>query len=151
MFNNLSKWLRNLKTKTHLYKLEKNFEYKTGIPVDKNYTFRGIDRKALMTITKEGIVTVYKGFMWDGCSPKIRIKDWFCIGTPDGTLDYDNGKPKCYYGTCIHDPMYKFYKTIPYTREQVDGFMLDLFQKSNFSLSKLYYRVVRLFGGIFWK
>jgi len=153
MFDNLGKWLNRLKSNTHKFYLEKDFSFNTNIPVGKDYSFGDGEGNEVMHISKEGIITVRKGFKWDGCSPKIRIGDIGYIGTPDGTLHYfeeqKTWKPKCYYGTCIHDPCYKF--KVPYSREQVDKFMLILFMRAGFSQAELYHSVVRKSGHLFWK
>lgn len=150
MFNNLSKALKKMKENVYIYKLDEDFSYETSIPVDKRYSFNGFDGNELMRISKEGVITIRSGYKWDGCSPKIKVFDWFYLGTPDGTNDKEHVKSRCYYGTLIHDPCYKFYRSLPYTRKQVDKFMVDLFRKSGFSLAGLYHRVVRMLGWIFW-
>ena len=151
MIELLSNELKKLKANVHVYRLEKDFTYKTGIDVGQAYTFKNMDGKVEMQIFKGGEILIKKGVMWDGCSPKIKIRDSFYIGTPDGPIDYNTGKPKCYYGTLVHDKLYKHCKHIPFTRLQCDTFMRDLFRESNFSLADLYFRVVRLLGGLFWK
>ena len=142
---------KELKESVHVFRLENDFTYYTNIPLEREYSFNNFDGKELMHIWRDGRITIRAGYVWDGCSPKIRIWDLDFLGTPDGTMDPETGKRKCFYGTCIHDPLYKFSKDIPFTRKQVDGFMLDLFQKSKFSCARIYYIVVRALGWLYWK
>lgn len=94
----------------------------------------------------------HSGYAWDGCSPKFFFWDIY-FGTPDGVVDLVIQKPKTYYASLIHDALYQFrneYKD-QVSRKVTDLIFLDEMRKSDFRLSLLYYRVVRLFGWIYWQ
>ncbi len=55
--------------------------------------------------------TNYKGYAWDGCSPKLKIKDIY-VGTFEGVLNLDAGQSKTYYASLIHDVFYQFSKDV---------------------------------------
>lgn len=106
-------------------------------------------------LTRDGIIIVkgthYKGYAWDGCSPKLKIKDVY-LGTPEAVLNFDTGKSKTYYASLIHDVFYQFSKEVKsfIRRKEVDRELYALLKRDNFVFSGLYYRAVRLFGWIFW-
>ncbi len=106
-------------------------------------------------LDKEGLVTVkgahYKGYAWDGCSPKFKIKDVY-IGTLEAVLNFDTGQSKTYYASLIHDVFYQFSKNVrPFIkRQEVDSEFYSILLKDGFRFAKLYYLAVRFFGWIFW-
>ncbi|MEA3346869.1 MAG: hypothetical protein U9Q21_02130, partial [Candidatus Auribacterota bacterium] len=106
-------------------------------------------------LEKDGAVTVKGsnkgGYAWDGCSPKIKIKDLY-FGTPEAVLNVKTGKSKTYYASLIHDVFYQFSKDIKsfIKRKEVDKEFCTILKKHNFNLAKIYYGVVRLLGWLFW-
>lgn len=95
--------------------------------------------------------TQLTGYAWDGCSPKFQLGD-LIFGTPDGVIGL-NSKPKTYYASMAHDILYQFRDQLvgKVTRHQADTIFLEQMKKQNFLLANVYYRGVRMFGGLFWK
>ena len=87
------------------------------------------------------------GYAWDGCSPKFNILDIFLIGTPDGRINVNTGRPVTYYASLIHDALYQFRKDIGIKRKIADK--VFLYYLGDFQLRYIYYAAVRVFGGIF--
>ena len=59
-----------------------------------------------LTLQPNGNAIVYKGYSWDGNSPKFNILDFFWLGTPDG-IRHAN-KPVTYYASLLHDILGQF-------------------------------------------
>ena len=103
----------------------------------------------------DGIVTIkgthYKGYAWDGCSPKLKIKDVY-IGTLEAVLNFDTGQSKTYYASLVHDVFYQFSKDVRkfIKRDEVDREFYAILKKDGFRFAKVYYFAVRLFGWLFW-
>ena len=95
--------------------------------------------------------TQLTGYAWDGCSPKFQLGD-LIFGTPDGVIGL-NSKPKTYYASMAHDILYQFRDQLTgkVTRKQADAIFLEQMKSQQFLLANLYYRGVRMFGGLFWK
>jgi len=109
-----------------------------------------IDTDGQMTLL--GSNPRHTGYAWDGCSPKFFFWDIY-FGTPDGVIEEESRKPKTYYASLIHDVLYQYrheYKE-QVSRKMTDLIFLDEMRCRNFRLSGLYYRVVRLFGWIYWQ
>lgn len=88
------------------------------------------------------------GYAWDGCSPKINILDIALVGTPDGRINVNTGKPVTYYASLLHDVLYQFGKDAGLDRKEVDR--LFLYCLGDFELRFVYYAAVRIFGGSFF-
>jgi len=100
-----------------------------------------------MTLEKTGALLISKDYAWNGSTPSVSVLDWFIIGTPDGIIDYQTGKPKLYYPTLVHDALTQFYKeldAVGISTKDIDGEFYRLMRIEKFSLSWLYYKVVRL-------
>jgi len=108
-----------------------------------------------LKLEKDGTVTVKgtnkKGYAWDGCSPKIKIKDVY-FGTPEAVLNFKTGKSKTYYASLIHDVFYQFSKDIKsfINRKEVDKEFHVILKEHKFRFAWLYYRFVRFFGCLCW-
>lgn len=102
-----------------------------------------------------GIVLVkgshYKGYAWDGCSPKFKLKDIY-FGTFEGVLNFDTGKSKTYYASLVHDVFYQFSRELKafIRRREVDREFYIILKNNGFAQAKLYYIAVRLFGWLSW-
>ena len=107
------------------------------------------------TLAKDGVVMVkgthYKGYAWDGCSPKFKIKD-LCFGTPEAVLNFGTGQSKTYYASLIHDVFYQFAKKVRsfIRRKEVDREFYTILERDGFRFARTYYRFVRLFGWMWW-
>lgn len=95
--------------------------------------------------------TNYKGYAWDGCSPKFKIKDIY-FGMFEGVLNFDTGQSKTYYASLIHDVFYQFSHELKsfIRRREVDREFYIILKNNSFRLAQLYYIAVRLFGWMFW-
>ena len=90
------------------YKAKNTYTYKSFI---KGYNYQSLQ----LDLSFDGTLTSYKGFEWDGCSPKFAIKIFgksFYIGTPDFTFTY--------YASRIHDLLYIHHKGINVKRIVID-------------------------------
>lgn len=127
-----------------LFTLESDYSYKTNLVLPEDYYFHTYKGDLLVYIAKDGTINVYKGYAWDGCSPKLKIGGQI-IGTPDGKLV--NNLPQTYHASLIHDVLYQYIQFLPIKRSAADRIFLDLL--AGFRYKYLYYAVVRLFGGFF--
>ena len=132
----------------YVYCIKEDYVHKTSIK-DREF------ENEWFKLEKDGTVTVKgsnkEGYAWDGCSPKIKIKDLY-FGTPEAILNFETGKSKTYYASLIHDVFYQFSKYIKsfIKRKEVDKEFCLILKKDNFRLAKIYYGVVRLLGWLFW-
>jgi hypothetical protein len=108
-----------------------------------------------LKLSNDGTVTVkgthHNGYAWDGCSPKLKIKDIY-VGTFEGVLNFSTGLSKTYYASLIHDVFYQFSREtkILVRRKEVDREFYIILKNNDFRLAKLYYIAVRLFGWLYW-
>lgn len=108
--------------------------------------------KPLFTI-KGGLLKVYKGYAWNGASPKIMIGT-ISIGAWDGPYCESTGKQYLYYPTLVHDVLYQilFNEDIDVDLKKVDRVFLDrsLSQPCDNILAKFlarfYYSVLKSFS-----
>ena len=106
-------------------------------------------------LSADGTVLVkgrhYKGYAWDGCSPKLKIRDVY-IGILEGVLNFDTGQSKTYYGSLVHDVFYQFSKEVKsfIRRKEVDREFYAILRRDNFGFAFVYYLAVRLLGWAFW-
>ena len=88
----------------YIYCIQEDYRYQSSI---KNRAFEN----EWMKLEKHGAVIVkgthYKGYAWDGCSPKMKIKDVY-LGTLEAVLCPETGQSKTYYASLIHDVFYQF-------------------------------------------
>ncbi len=135
-----------------VFKLETaDYPWDSGHPVPYAMEFFDEGGTKRLTISKDGKITVKKDYSWDGCTPKFCFFD-FLLGTPDGVVHKDTGRPKTYYASLIHDALYQFLPEIPaeakLTRRDADAFFLRMLAEYDFSPRGLYWFVVRLLGGL---
>jgi len=106
-------------------------------------------------LSNDGIIVVkgsyHKGYAWDGCSPKLKIKDIY-FGIPESVLNWETGKSKTYYASLVHDVFYQFSKDVKsfVRRKEVDQELLAILKRDQFCFARLYYFAVRLLGWIYW-
>ncbi len=134
-----------------LYRLDCNFEWDSGHRVPENLVFRDKKGMVRLIIKKSGIITVTRGFAWNGCSPKFCIFD-ILVGTPEGTVHAVTGRPKTYYASLVHDALYQFLPDgLPIRRRDADRFFLALLAVSEFAPRRIYWLAVRIIGGVIWR
>lgn len=132
----------------YVYCIKEDFRYQSSI--------RGREFKnEWFKLSRDGTVIIkgtnYKGYAWDGCSPKLKIKDIY-LGILEGVLNFDTGKSKTYYASLIHDVFYQFSQEIKsrVKRKEVDSEFYAILRRDGFVFAPLYYFAVRLFGWLFW-
>jgi hypothetical protein len=129
-----------------LYRLDHSYSWESPYPQERDWAFQDKKGHTRLLITTEGVITVTRGYAWDGCTPKLCVFD-LLVGTPDGAVHAKTGRPKTYYASLIHDALYQFLPDgLPMTRAQADRCFLILMRESDFMLSGLYYWAVRLGG-----
>ena len=133
-----------------LYRAEASFSWDSGIPVRADQVFLDATGQVRLVIETTGRLTVTRGYAWNGCSPKFCFLD-LLIGTPDGVVDADTGRPKTYFASMVHDALYQFLGAeSPISRREADGCFLRLMTESHFRLRYIYWLAVRLFGRFVW-
>ena len=127
-----------------VYILGEDYERKSSI-LDVGY------KNDWISISPEGHIHVKKGYAWNGCSPKINFLDMI-IGTPEGEINPETGKPKTYYASLIHDALYQFSEDFKdkISRRQADKEFHEMLKAEKFRPADLYYAAVRMFSGQFW-
>lgn len=135
------------------FRLKEDFVWQSGREVDDNYEFKDKEKQKIrLAIRKNGEIRITTRYSWDGCTPKLRIFDWFYIGIPDGAMSDKTGLPKAYHASLVHDALYQFLSEgVPYSRREADKMFLELLRETRFSLRWIYYLAVRTFGGFFHK
>ena len=132
----------------YVYCIKYDYHYQSAI---KNRAFENewFKLKPDGTVIVTG--TYYKGYAWDGCSPKFKIKDVY-LGILEGVLNFDTGLSKAYYASLIHDVFYQFSKEVKsfILRKEVDREFYVVLKRDNFRFAWLYYAAVRMLGWIFW-
>ena len=134
-----------------LFRLETNYSWQSPYVFDRDWAFQDKNGHTRLLLTIDGVITVIKGYAWDGCTPKTCAFD-LVLGTPDGVVFLGTGKPKTYYASLIHDALYQFLpEDPPLTRAQADRCFLSLMEEHKFALRHVYWIAVRLFGWISWR
>ena len=124
-----------------IFKLDQAFSIQTA--------WTGISFAAhWLTIREDGLLTIAKDYAWDGCSFKRSVLDLFIVGTPDGIVDIRTMKPRTYYASLVHDVLYQYYGYHGISRLAIDKFFQQNLRQGHFALAGVYYRVVRLLGGL---
>ena len=134
--------------RVYVYCIKSDYQYQSAI---KNRAFENDWFK----LSEDGSVIIkgshYKGYAWDGCSPKLKIKDLY-IGTPEAVLNFGTGQSKTYYASLVHDVFYQFSKKVRsfIRRKEVDREFYNILKRDSMRFAKVYYIFVRLFGWIWW-
>lgn len=125
-----------------VYKFTTSREYSFELPSLKDV----MEFKAAWISIKNSIITIPKGYSWDGCSPKFKI-----FGKVFGTWDGKGDPPETYWASMVHDAIYQYKEFYPMSRKHADLIFLKMLQANNFKYAKVYYKAVRLFGWIYGK
>lgn len=119
------------------YQLEKDFVYKHRF-------FENIEVSSDWFNIKDGEITIYAGYSWDGCTPKYHFLGLKIFGTPDGVLRH--GKPWLYFPSLVHDCLIQFNRETPLGRHEIHNLFKDMMHKEEWPLANLYFRFVWWFG-----
>jgi hypothetical protein len=132
----------------YIYCIKEDYIYQSSI-IGYEFENEWLKLEEAGTVIVKG--TNKKGYAWDGCSPKIKIKDVY-FGTPEAVLNFEIGKSKTYYASLIHDVFYQFSKDIKLfvKRKEVDREFYIILKEHKFRFARLYYGIVRLLGWLFW-
>lgn len=131
-----------------LYKLEANFSWESKHPIPQDLVFRDSGGKVRLIVDAAGKITVTRGYAWNGCSPKFCVFD-LMLGTPEGVVHHQTGRPKTYYASMVHDALYQFMSDgLPLKRRHADDFFRRLLEEADFSPAWLYWLAVRAFGWV---
>jgi hypothetical protein len=129
-----------------LYRLESNYTWHSGISISEDLVFLDCKDKIRLIIEQDGKITVTRGYSWNGCSPKFFPFD-LMLGTPEGAVHRDSGRPKTYHASLIHDALYQFLgNDAPITRHQADAIFKALLQECDFAPGWLYWLAVWALG-----
>ena len=133
-----------------VYKLEKNFTWAFNHPVPEELVFKDKTGVVRLIIEPSGVITVTRGYAWNGCSPKVCIAD-LLFGTPEGVVHARTERPKTYYASLVHDALYQFLTDgLPLKRRDADEIFLRLMAETGFAPRWIYWFFVRLFGWLIW-
>jgi hypothetical protein len=132
----------------YVYCIKIDYPYKSSI-LNREYVHEWFTLQPDGTITVKG--TNRRGYSWDGCSPKWKLKEMY-FGTPEAVLNDSTLQSKTYYASLIHDVFYQFSSEVKrlVTRAQVDREFYAILKRDGFRLAGLYYLAVRGFGWIWW-
>lgn len=129
-----------------IYRLPRGYSWASPYRFDRDWAFQDEKGRTRLLISAEGVITITRGYAWDGCTPKFYLLD-LVFGTPDGVVLLRTGRPKTYYASLVHDALYQFLPDeLPLSRAQADRCFLDLMTESGFMLRYVYYFAVRAFG-----
>ena len=132
----------------YVYRINEDLVHKTQITGREfeNDWFK-LDKDGTMTINGSN----QGGYAWDGCSPKLKIKDVY-LGVPEAVLNLDTGKSKTHYASLIHDVFYQFSKDLKsvISRKEADWEFYLILKRDGFRFAKLYHGAVRAISWLFW-
>jgi len=132
----------------YIYCIRENYSYQSSI------TGREFENE-WFKLAPDGLILIkgtnHKGYAWDGCSSKFKIKDIY-IGVPEAVLNFGTGQSKTYYASLVHDVFYQFSKKVRLfiKRKEVDREFYAILKRDNFRFALLYYSFVRILGWIWW-
>ena len=114
----------------YFYEVTDNVKFNTDL-------LKGIYFSNEWLYINNGAVTVSKGYVFNGASPRW---EWFGCewGTPQG-------RELCgMRGFCVHDALYQFRDAIGITKKKADKIQLEIHKEDNFKPRKLYYHILRI-------
>jgi hypothetical protein len=127
-----------------IFKIQEDFVYRS-IHLGKSFD------SEWLRLDTDGIVTIKAndgGYAWDGCTPKISILGLFILGTPDGHIDIETGKPLTYHASLVHDAFYQYLEIIPLSKQEIDRQFYEMLRAQRLPLAWLYYKAVLYLGGL---
>jgi len=136
-----------------VFVLDDDYAWMSGRAFAEDCAFEDCQGARRLEIRKNGEIKVLAGYAWDGCTPKFSLWD-ICVGTPDGVPNAGTKRPKAYYASLLHDALYQFsVQKLPKPldrRKAIDRIFLELLERDGFAPRQVYYRVVRVLGGLFF-
>jgi hypothetical protein len=96
-------------------------------------------------LSTSGELRVSAEYAWNGCSPIYSVLDLFEIGTPNGIVYFDTGKPKLFYPSLTHDWCCQFRHLLyraGITDAMIDREFIVQMERVAFALREAYYYVV---------
>ena len=123
-----------------IFKLDREYTYQSNLT---GHNFAG----EWLRILPDGKIIIPKGYAWNGCSPKFSILDAWILGTPDGIIDIETGKPKTYHASLVHDALYQYFEWHDVSRKDIDKLFHTIMLDRKFKAAGIYFSAVRLFGG----
>ena len=136
-----------------VFVLDGDYPWPSGRTFAEDCAFEDSSGKRRLEMRMNGEIKVLAGYAWDGCTPKFSLWD-ICVGIPDGVPNAATKKPKAYYASLLHDALYQFsIQGLPAPldqRHEVDRIFLELLERDGFAPRRVYYRMVRILGGLFF-
>jgi len=99
---------------------------------------------------EDGVMTIYAGYAWDGCSPSYKVMGlWF--GVPDGANN-QQGLPKAYHASLVHDFLCQYSSDILIDKLSTVKLFRQMLIEGGFSsfMADVYATGVCLFGPQKW-
>lgn len=134
------------------YQIKRHILESLENPIPKRGIFFKVGFVSWAYLDSSGGLRITRNYAWDGCTPKIKIFGKV-RGVPDGPISEKTGLPQTYHASLIHDVLCQFqeHKKMPFTREQIDLIFYDVMVRDGFKHAKLYFKAVRLLGGVYSK
>lgn len=126
--------------------------------LESNYTLshpllQGIEYFNGWVLITDGVMTITKGYAWDGCSPcwKLAGLNWW-VGVPDGWRTPPSNRPHAYYASLVHDAFCQFCRDIPVDKATTVTIFRELLIQGGFPkwLAQSYAAGVDLLGIQSW-
>lgn len=131
-----------------LYRLDSSFTWESGHEIPEDLVFRDESGAVRLIVERSGRITVTREYAWNGASPKFCVFD-LMLGTPEGVVHADTGRPKTYHASLVHDALYQFLpEGLPLKRRHADAFFRTLLEEADFAPAWIYWAAVRAFGWI---
>ena len=128
------------------FKLEEVYMFKLRSTTIQMPTKLRVNNRVFGSVDAKGVVTIFPGYAWDGCSPKYIFFGILVLGTPDGRKGID-GNPVLYHPSLKHDVLCQFRDTLELKQSTIDDWFLRDMRLHKVSILRrfLYYKSVRIF------
>lgn len=142
--------------KIYFYKItQDSVSFQLGVIPTEYVELQDRNGKRIVSLSESGELTVYKGYAWDGATPKWRYGP-VMFGTWDGRWDHTIDKPDLWESTLIHDSLLQLKEYRPVEMESVewkdiDDTFLAQMQAVEFKYASLYYTCVRWYHKLWRK
>ena len=126
------------------YLVDKSFSWESELAVGRRYSFKDADQYIRLSISEEGVISVYYG---DYEYPQSL---YMFERNDKGTLKANVSEPKLFYASLVHRVLYQFreHPNMPYSRQIMDWVYLDIMRNSGVARPSAYARffLARLLG-----